>query len=146
MKKVFCDTSIFVAASVVEHGHHQRASSLLIEIAKNKKLKKYVSEHSLLEIYAVLTRIPISPRISSAQALQIIERNVLSSFEIISLEASEYHNILKEVARAGIIGGSIYDALILASAKKIKADQVYTFNLKELRKIDSSLSERIVAP
>lgn len=40
----------------------------------------------------------------------------------------------------------IYDALILACARKVKADRIYTHNLKHFRQLAPDLTASIMAP
>jgi predicted nucleic acid-binding protein len=40
----------------------------------------------------------------------------------------------------------IYDALLLACARKANADRIYTWNLRHFRALAPDLAERIVAP
>jgi hypothetical protein len=45
-----------------------------------------------------------------------------------------------------LLGGIIYDALLLASARKVSADRIYTWNLGHFRMIAPDLAARIVEP
>lgn len=61
--KVLFDTSVLVAALVKPHPAHTRAFPWLKK-AKSGELTMIVSSHTLAEIYAVLTTLPVSPRIT----------------------------------------------------------------------------------
>ncbi len=43
-------------------------------------------------------------------------------------------------------GAIIYDALILACARKARAEVIYTWNVKHFRLVAPDLSDRIVEP
>ncbi len=46
----------------------------------------------------------------------------------------------------GFVGPLIYDALLLACARKINARSIYTSNVKHFRRIAPDLASRIVEP
>jgi predicted nucleic acid-binding protein len=46
----------------------------------------------------------------------------------------------------GPAGGIIYDALLLACARKCKADRIYTFNERHFTRIAPDVAVRIQAP
>jgi predicted nucleic acid-binding protein len=127
--KVFFDTSVLLAAVIQKHTAHERAFAVLegVQSGKNEGL---VSAHSLAELYANLTKLPPPFRHSPEQALLTIEENVLNYFKISSLTGNDYSALIREAALAGIQGGTIYDAVLLKSASKAEADQIYTLNLK----------------
>jgi molybdenum cofactor guanylyltransferase len=64
------------------------------------------------------------------QALLSLEENVLKHFQVSRLTGTDYTRLIREAALAGIQGGTIYDALLFATAGKVKADRIYTLNLK----------------
>jgi predicted nucleic acid-binding protein len=71
--KVLLDTSVLVSAMLPDHIHHSQAR-LWMERAKSGTFEFAVSGHSLAEMYSVLTRLPRRPRISPADALQLIQQ------------------------------------------------------------------------
>jgi predicted nucleic acid-binding protein len=116
--KVFLDTSVLVAA-----------------VVQNGKDEGFVSSHSLAELYANLTKLPPPFRHSPEQALLTIEENVLNYFKISSLTGGDYAALIREAALAGIQGGTIYDAVLLKSARNVEVDQIYTLNLKHFEAV-----------
>jgi predicted nucleic acid-binding protein len=56
--KVFFDTSVLVAASEESHPHYRRAWPALRRVAGGKDLG-FMSIHSIAELYAALTRLPV---------------------------------------------------------------------------------------
>jgi predicted nucleic acid-binding protein len=60
--RVYCDTSVLVAASISDHPHNSQAIALLKEV-RAAKLEGVISAHGTAEFYAVLTRTPLSPPI-----------------------------------------------------------------------------------
>lgn len=72
---ILFDTSILAAAIVEPHRDHGRAFPWL-KRAKAKEFHLVVANHTLAELYAVLTAMPLSPKISPALALPLIRENV----------------------------------------------------------------------
>jgi len=142
---VFFDTSVLVAASVQQHPHHPQAHAAVIR-ALQAKHKTYLGLHTLAELYAVLTGLPVQPAIHPAEAARIVEENILPHFEAIPLELADYQAALATVASGGWRGGRIYDALLLRCAEKGNCQQIYTLNFGESRLLAPHLARRICSP
>jgi predicted nucleic acid-binding protein len=50
------------------------------------------------------------------------------------------------MSRRGMSGAVIYDALILACARKVRAERIYTWNLRHFRAVAPDLAAKIVTP
>lgn len=105
-----------------------------------------VAAHSIVELYAVLTRLPVQPRISPAIARQLIDRNVLDLCEIVALSTEDYRGVIAHLTANGIMGGATYDALIMYAAVKVEVDQILTLNEKDFRRIYPALAEKLSVP
>ena len=143
--KIFCDTSVLVASFVREHGHHERAMSVIRRVLAGDDVG-VVSAHSLAETYAVLTTLPVLPRIGPDSAQRLVEENVAAHFEVVALTAREYAALLRTLAQRGVVGGAVYDAVILGAAAKAQVERIYTFNVADFRRLSADLRDRIVAP
>ena len=143
--KVLLDTSVLVAAMVEAHPAHTLALPWL-QKAKTRIHTGLVAAHSLAELYAILTTLPVQPRILPATAYQLIKRNVLDSLEVVALTQEDYAALIEHLSETGLLGGTTYDALILGAAWKANVDQVVTLNEKDFRRIYPGLSEKIVSP
>lgn len=97
-------------------------------------------------MYAVLTQTPFQPRVSPAEAWQLIEHDVIGKFEIQALSPNDYAKIVKECAANGWTGGVIYDAIHVYAARKAQCARIYTANLSHFRRIAPDLHDRIFAP
>ncbi len=140
------DTSVLVAGVIVSHVHHRPSLTLLQKI-HSKKLKAVICQHSLAEFYSILTSYPMTPPISPAAALSLIEENLLRSFPIIELGIQDYKNAIQRVRSLDLRSGSIYDALIFQAALKKKVKLLYTWNVRDFERLRSSTSEmEIVEP
>lgn len=142
---VYIDTNIIVARTVASHEHYSRAT-LLIQKMRLQRWTPVISAHGLTEIYSVLTRAPYQPRMSAEQVRNMLEENVIASFEIEALTKTEYIRLIKESAAQGWTGGRIYDAIHLAIARKARCSRIYTFNVLHFRQLAPDLTDRIMAP
>lgn len=142
----YFDTSVLVAAAVDQHVHNSRALSVL-DALHDGKHRGYLSVHGLTEVYAVLTRTPFKPSVPPMQVLKAIEDQILRHMTLVSLDESEYVDIVRRAASEGWIGGRIHDAIHLQCAAKMKCDRVYTFNVRDFRALaPERLADRIAAP
>ncbi len=127
---VFFDTSVLVASASEAHPHFVPASSAMARVAAGKD-KGFISQHSIAEVYAALTRLPVIPRIHPVEAERIIRDNILHHFSIVSIGKEDYLEALENVSQSGWAGAKIYDALLLRSAEKSGAQRIYTFNVRD---------------
>lgn len=144
MRTLF-DTSVLVAALVEQHPKHERALRWLSK-AKMRKFEFFVSSHSLAELYAVLTTLPIKPKISTNIAWRLIKENIESKAKIISLSPSEYSSVIKKLSNIGLSGGIVYDALIVEAAHKAKVERIFTLNCKHLKNIWIGNESKVIEP
>jgi len=142
---ILLDTSVLVAAMVRVHPMHHRAVPWLRRVTSHADTG-IVSAHTLAELYAVLTVLPIQPRIPPELARQLIHDNVLSTCQVIPLTEDDYEVVIKRLTERGLVSGVIYDALILHVATQVHVDVIVTLNEKDFARIDPSLAQMITAP
>jgi predicted nucleic acid-binding protein len=144
--KVFFDTSVLVAASEQGHPHYGQALPALRRVT-GRKDQGFMSVHSIAEMYAALTRLPVQPRIHPAEAVRIITDNILPHFEAVPIGKKDYVEALKLVGDGGWSGAKIYDALLMGCASRCAADRIYTFNLADFQLLaPAGLQEKVCAP
>ena len=143
--RVLFDTSVLVAACVESHPAHDRSFDWLSR-AKNGKLEMVVATHALAELYAVLTRLPIRPRIDPAVARRIIRENVESIGQVKSISARQYKAVLDDLAGRNLSGGIVYDALVASVAIDEEVDALLTLNRKDFLRVWSSKKSIIREP
>lgn len=144
--RVFCDTSVLVAASLADHPDHDRAREVVLRVKRGDDAGT-VAAHSLAETYAVLTRLPGTAKLPGATVLKLLSNNVAACFEVVSLSADDYLACLNQCAGDGVLGGRVYDALILAAAIKSRSEVIYTFDLVHFRSLaPSEIRATITAP
>ena len=143
--KIFFDTSVLVAAFVNAHPRHANCLPWLQKV-KKKEIEGIISVHSLIEIYSILTKLPLSPRINPALALNLIKENILEDFELVTYGKKDYINLLDELSHDNITGGASYDGLILNAAKKVTADKILTLNVNDFIRVCPQLVRIISEP
>jgi predicted nucleic acid-binding protein len=143
---VFFDTGVLLAASERSHPHYGEARPALLRVIGGQD-KGFISAHSIAELYAALTRLPVHPRIQPVEALQIVNENVLPNFESVSIKRRDYVEALQMAANAGLCGARIHHALMLGCAAKCEPDRIYTFNLADFRLLaPEQLRDKICMP
>ncbi|ETW94254.1 MAG: hypothetical protein ETSY1_35700 [Candidatus Entotheonella factor] len=127
MTRFVPDTNCMIAAVCTWHEHHERAVEE-IERRLEQGETLFVAAHTLVETYAVLTRLPPPHRLSPADACALVEENFIDSTQVITLEARSYRTFLRRVRDEDIRGGRTYDAIIANCALKARATVLLTFN------------------
>ncbi len=113
--KVMFDTSVLAAGMVEPHPMHKRALPWL-KRARSGELELFVASHTIAELYAVLTALPVSPKISPGAAWRLICEDVITPARVTSISPSDYGAAVRRVADLGLSGGIIYDAIITRAA------------------------------
>jgi predicted nucleic acid-binding protein len=79
------------------------------------------------------------------QAMLFVEE-VRERLRLVSLDGEEYFAAVQRCAKKGFTSGRIYDALLLACARKARAETIFTLNEKHFRGIAPDLASRIQSP
>ncbi|MFY9672888.1 MAG: PIN domain-containing protein [Terriglobales bacterium] len=140
--KSFLDTSVLVAAAIESHEHHQR--SLALFSGANRRTASCAA-HSLAELYSTLTRLPGKVRLRADEALLVLD-SVEERLEIVSLNASEYRRAIRSAATSGLVGGTIYDALLGWCALKAGATRIYTWDLSDFQRLGEEIASKVQNP
>ena len=142
MVRAFFDSSVLIPVFLEDHEHHERSLKAFVGADKRRA---YCAAHSLAEVYATMTRLPGRHRLSGEQVLLFLE-NIRERLTFVALTAGECHAAIKEGAERGIIGGTIYDALIARCALKARADAVYTWNTRHFEQFGPAIAKRLRVP
>ena len=140
--KWFFDTSVLIPAFVEDHKDHDR--SLAVYAPSNKRVA-CCAAHSLAEVYAGVTRLPGVFRASPEQALLFLN-DIEDHLTIVSLDSAEYLTTIRQASANGILGATIYDALLAACAVKAKAETIYTDNERHFRMVGPDVASRVRKP
>lgn len=142
--KVFCDTSVLVAAVDAHHVHHGPSERIVRALSAGEG---NCAQHSIAECYATLTGAPrVGGRFPPSIVLSTM-RDLVKVFTPQALTSVEYLKVVEECASRGLIGGIIYDAIIFACAQKVGADVLFTWNVDDFRRVAApEWVRRIQAP
>jgi predicted nucleic acid-binding protein len=139
----FVDTTVMVAAAVRAHPHHQRSNDLLAALPPESGC---CAAHSLAELYATLTALPLMPRIHPADAAAAV-RHRARTLRAIALTADEQLHAVLSAAELGVVTGQVYDVLSLAAAAKSGAEIIYTCNIRHFERVaEPTLARRLRVP
>ncbi|HEX4999442.1 MAG TPA: PIN domain-containing protein [Terriglobia bacterium] len=138
------DTSCMIAAVCSWHEHHDRARDQ-IETRLGYKYRMVVAGPALIEMYAVLTRLPPPYRVAASDALALIEQNFMNGAKMVVLAQSDYGELLRTAPANNISGGRAYDAVISICARKARVDALLTFNAKHFAAL-AGMGMEIVIP
>ncbi len=119
-----------VAAVCAWHEHHVSAIGE-IERRLSRRETMMVAAPTLVETYAVLTRLPSPHRLSSQDAKNLIEANFLNEYECIALDQKDYQRLVLEAPGQDVSGGRTYDWVIAFCAQKAKSSALLTFNVRD---------------
>jgi predicted nucleic acid-binding protein len=140
--KSFFDTSVLVAAILLQHEHHPRSWAVYL---KAEKKTACCAAHSLAEVYSTLTRLPGAQRMGGDQALFFLDR-IRERFTIITLDEEDYCSAIASAASEGVVGGTVYDALLAHCALKADAQTIFTWDLNHFRLLGAEVINRIRTP
>ncbi len=103
------DTSAAIALMVEDHQAH----AATLEAVRGRRLG--LAGHAWFETYSVLTRLPAGLRRSPADVERMLAHNFPGSGFLGEAEAVALGS---ELARRGVSGGAVYDALVAAAARQ----------------------------
>ncbi len=120
--KEFFDTSILIAAFWRGHPDHD-VSLRLVSAAERRK--SACALHTLAEVYATMTALPVKDILPHDQAMLFV-REVRDRFTVITLDQDEYYGTIERATDNGFTSRRVYDALLLRCAAKARAEIIYT--------------------
>ena len=133
---------MLIAVFIEDHDHHERSLKAFVDADKKRDC---CAAHSLAEVYSTMTRLPGRHRLSGDQVLLFLE-NIREHLTLITLTGNEYHATIKDAAEAGVIGGTVYDALIARCALKARVEAVYTWNTRHFQQFGAAIVKRLRTP
>jgi predicted nucleic acid-binding protein len=139
--RVLLDSNCIVALALPAHEHHA-ATHADFERRRASGQHVILAAHVIAEAYSVLTRLPPPHRLAPADAFAVLDGSWGKS-EMVSLTALEWWRVVRACAGRGIGGGRVYDTAIAECARKAKATEILTWNL---RHFESMSGVRAVAP
>ncbi len=129
--RTFFDTSVLVPA-LIDMGEPSEPAQALMDLVAQKELVPVSTAwHCCLETWSVTTRLPGELRLQAADALRLIEHEILARFEVLQLAADHQAGLLQTAAKYRIAGGRIYDSHIAEIAWRGGVDVVVTENRRD---------------
>lgn len=105
--QLLIDTSVAVALAAAGHEHHQATRKAIGDRTCG------LSGHAAFETFSVLTRLPPPNRRKPSAVARLLAHNFPHS-RFLSAQGTE--RLHAGLARLGIAGGAVYDALVAAAA------------------------------
>lgn len=106
--ELLVDTSVAVPLVAAGHTAH------LAVVGSIGSRRLGLAGHAVFETYSVLTRLPPPARRDPSTVLRLLQENFPASRY---LSARDSTSLLSRFADLGIAGGSVYDALVAATAR-----------------------------
>ena len=125
---VFLDTSVLLAGLIDFGPQSAPAQSLLHAVNEARVRAPATAWHCCLEFFSVATRLPPEFRLTPADAVTLLEHEVLAKIAVHDLPASDRGALLRAAAHDAIAGGRIYDAHIAEVARAVGATVIVTDN------------------
>lgn len=137
----FFDTTVLVAAMVEDEARHEDCAQILESVRDG-----HAGAHSLAECFATLTGGRLKIQLAPGEAASLIRHNIHDRLTLVTLSAPEQMKLVEMAGPAGARGGAIYDLLLMACARKVKAEKIYTLNRRHFIALAPDLAERILSP
>jgi predicted nucleic acid-binding protein len=139
--KQFFDSSVLIPAFYKFHIHHAPSAQAFLTSSRENS---FCALRTLGEVYAVLTGLPVRPRITGPDGIAIVQQ-ILDRLTVIALSEQEYVSALRNIS-ATIVGGAAYDALIAYCAVKSGADVLLTWNIRDFTRFGPGIARLVKTP
>jgi predicted nucleic acid-binding protein len=139
--KLFFDTSVLIPAFYKFHTHHTSSARIFLTAFRENS---FCALQTVGEVYAVLTGLPVRPRITGPDAIAIVQQ-ILDRLTVIALSEQEYVSALRGIS-AAVTGGAAYDALIAHCAVKSGADVLLTWNIRDFTRFGADIARLVKTP
>lgn len=142
--KVYIDTNYAIGLTLQTHDHHGRALTWL-KGYKSRALTFHAGLHLLAEAYSTLTNgqyYPFTPAVLRSRLLTNIE----SMIDLTPQVGADYTRAFALADALDLRSGGIYDALHLACAERLGAEELWTFNERHFMRFHALTAVRIVVP
>ncbi|MCG8481533.1 MAG: PIN domain-containing protein [Spirochaetales bacterium] len=135
--RVGVDTSVIVAAVHANHPLHVLSSTWLDAALRDDHV--VVAHHSILEAYAVLTRLPAPYRVTPIEAERVLGETIRPNAEIASFASASIWDLTARIANSPASGGAAYDAFIIELFSAADVEAIVTFNVADFRRLAGAI-------
>jgi predicted nucleic acid-binding protein len=84
-------------------------------------------------------------RVSCEQAMLFLAE-IRQRLTLVALDEEEYYATIEQASALGVMGGTVYDALLARCALKARAETLYTWNVKHFQQLGLEVIKRIRTP
>ena len=129
---VAADATVLVAAVVGWHERHRAAAGAIEQALTRKSL--VIAAPSLLDAYAILTRLPAQHRLPHAEAFHLLRAN-FSTARLAGPRTRDAWSVLRRLSVAPIGGSDTYDAQMVEIARDAGAKTLLSFRRADLERL-----------
>ena len=131
------DSNVIVAGVHANHPYHALAANWLVQNLAEHQLMAV--HHSVLESYAVLTRLPGDLRVSPSEAKDLLTATVQANMIIPRFDSESIWPTIETLVMSSVVGGRSYDTFILLILRSVGAQAIATFNPTHFRDLESDM-------
>ena len=128
MALIFLDTSVLLAGLIDFGPQSAPAQQVMHAIAEKTVPSAATAWDCVLEFFSVATRLPPEFRLTAADAVQLVDSELLARLAVHDLPAADRMPFLRSTVADAVSGGRIYDAHIADVARAAGATIVVTDN------------------
>lgn len=143
--KILFDTSALLSLFVIKHPNHQSMVDFFLDKSKAGD-QLFIYNHSIAEFFRHITSGRRYLSYTPTQANKLLRKSVHENFSSVSLDTSDYFQIIQTMEKFSLHGAIVYDALIAKAADKIDANQIVTYNIQDFQRVWSLSSAELVEP
>ncbi len=143
--RVLFDSSVLVPALVESHPDHEEALRALQD-ARDGAVQGFATTHAMAETWGSVTGLRLDPPLRGSEVLASIRELLLGTIEAVPLSEEDYLAALESVSGLGLGSGVIFDALHIQAARRVKADLILTYDLRDFLRVAPDLADRIRRP
>ena len=131
------DTSVIIAAVHANHPVHLSSSRWLD--AAFDTYDVVVAHHTVLEAYAVLTRLPAQFRVGPDEAEIVLRETLQHNARLAPFGEDSMWNFMTGITALPAAGGAAYDAFIVRLLSEAGAEAIVTYNVDDFRRLSPHL-------
>jgi predicted nucleic acid-binding protein len=139
--KRFFDSSVLIPAFYKFDARHDSSAEAVRSASRENS---FCALRTLGEVYAVLTTLPVRPRLTGADGVAVLQQ-IRRKLTIVSLTEEEYISAIRSASET-VIGGAAYYALIAKCAMKAGADALLTWNVRDFVRLGPDVARIVQTP
>jgi len=135
--RIGVDSSVLVAAMHANHPLHAVAASWAVNTLDSDEL--VITHHTVLECYAVLTRLPGALRVTGDEARRLLEGTVRANMTVADFRPDWMWDLIDWMSGRHVAGGRSYDAFAFDVLRRAGVERFATFNTAHFRDLDPKI-------